>query len=87
VNGWGVRHFWSMLGLVFLLLWLPFFALVPLVGPQWAVYPALAVWGATLVVCLAWFKRYPVRVFLLGFGVVLLWHLFGFAFQALGWRP
>jgi hypothetical protein len=84
-EGWGWRHLWSVLGVLVLFLWLPFFAVVSLIGPQWAVFPALVVWGACLWLCVVWFKSHPVRVLLVGIGAVLLWHLVGLTVDALGW--
>lgn len=84
-NGWGWRHLWSVLGVVVLFLWLPFFAFVSLIGPEWAVFPALAVWGTCMWLCVVWFKRHPVRVFAVGVGAVVLWHVVGLTADALGW--
>lgn len=86
MTGWGWRHLLSLLGVFVLVLWLPFFAFVSLIGPEWAVFPALACWGSCLWLCLVWFKRHPRRVLGIGVGAVVLWHLVGFTVDALGWR-
>ena len=85
LSGWGWRHLWAVLGVAVLLLWLPFFAFVSLIGPEWAVFPALVVWGVAMWLCLVWFKRHPVRVLFIGLGAVALWHVVGFGADALGW--
>lgn len=83
---WGWRHAWSVLGLVALLMWLPFYALISLIAPAWVVVPAMVVWAGFLYLVVRWFKAYPLRVLAVGVGAVVLWHLAGFVFESLlGW--
>ena len=77
---------WSVLGLLALLAWLPFYALVALVAPAWVVIPALVVWAGFFYLVIRWFRSYPLRVLAVGVGSVLLWHAAGFVFESvLGW--
>jgi hypothetical protein len=82
---WGLRHLSSGFGLLFLLIWLPFYAFVSLVAPSWAVVPSLLVWLGFLVLVIRWFRPHPVRAFLAGAGAIVLWHVAGLLLDALGW--
>ena len=85
-RGWGWRHASSFAGLLLLVAWLPFYAFVSLIAPEWVVVPALLVWLCLLVVLLRWFKPHPGRALCVGLSAVVLWYVAGYAFDALlGW--
>jgi hypothetical protein len=83
---WHWRHVWSVLGVLALLAWLPFYAFISLIAPSWVVVPAMAVWLGFLVLAVRWFKPYPLRVLAIGLGAVALWYVVGFLGEvAFGW--
>ena len=85
-TNWHWRHAWSVLGLLALLGWLPFYAFISLIAPGWVVVPALVVWAGFFYLAVRWFKPYPFRVLAVGVGSVVLWHVVGFLGEALlGW--
>lgn len=83
---WGMRHLAAGLGVLLLVVWFPFYAFVSLLGPRWAVIPALVVWAAFFGLAVWWFRAHPWRSLAAGVLAIVLWHVVGFGLEALGWN-
>ena len=83
---WGMRHLAAGFGVLALVVWFPFYAFVSLLGPQWAVIPALVVWEVFFGLAVWWFRAHPWRTLATGVGAIVLWHVVGFGLDALGWN-
>ena len=69
-----------------LLAWLPFYAMVSLIGPWWLVFPSMAVWLGCLALVISGFKPHPLRTLFVGLAAIALWHAAGYLFDAaFGW--
>ena len=78
----------SGLGIVLLLVELPFAAASGLMAPLWAVVLILLVWLALFVQAWRWFRTRPWLVLALPFvGAVLWFGVLTFGGQVLGWTP
>lgn len=82
---WGLRHVWAAFGVLLLVIWFPFYAFVRLIGPDWAVIPALAVWLSFFGLAVWWFRGHPVRTFFVGVAAIVVWHAAGLVLDGLGY--
>ena len=83
---WGWRHLWSVLGLVLLAAWSPFYFSIGLVAPAWVTVVSVALWLSFVGLAAWWFRPHPLRVLAIGVGAIVLWFLAVYAFDTLfGW--
>lgn len=83
---WRWAHLLSVVGLVLLVAWFPFYLLVSLIAPWWMVFPAMLVWAGFLFLVVRWFRTHPVWALLAGAASIAVWHAAGFLLDAVvGW--
>lgn len=83
---WGWRHAWSVLGMMLLAGWSPFYFAIGLVAPGWMMLVAVAVWGLLVGLGIWWFRRHPLRTLAVGIGAIALWFVAVYVFDsAFGW--
>ncbi len=67
------RHIAAGLGLLLMIVTLPYYLAAGLVAPLWAVIVLVAFWVLLFVLGIAWFRRAPFRVLALPFVAALTW--------------
>lgn len=81
-----LRHVVAALGMLLLLVALPFYLASGLMAPLWAIVVLLMVWVVLFVLGIRWFARHPYRVLVLPVVAAAIWFAAMTAGEALlGW--
>ena len=68
-----IGHVVATLGMLLLLVALPFYLASGLTAPMWAVVGLLSVWVALFLLGIRWFGQHPYRVLSLPFAATGIW--------------